>query len=405
MDSCAYQWEIVKRLSFVRPSGTSECEHASDIIADEVKSLGGTAMFEKFSLDYFQVDRAVFRVTEPYQKDYTVTGVGYSGNISGDFKFQYVERATEYDLDGVDGGIVMVNKLDREHYSAVVNSPAEGFIAVSGKFYDTPDNSDLAQGKLGRKIREVGVKPGFLVRTADGIEMVKNGASAVYCELEQHEIKVETKNVVSMIRGSEYPEEYITLSAHYDSVEVGVGAYDNATGVAALLALYRYFMENKPKRTLVFIWCGAEERGLLGSQEFVKKHPDIMEKTKFEVNFDLIGCAIGYDGVSIAAAESVCEFMRKFAADRRHSFDVRRHAASSDSTSFADVGIPSFNFYRYGEADIHNRHDILFPLFEKTLGPTVEFVRDFIVECDREVVPFDTVMPEDMAEEVRKYLH
>ncbi len=405
MDSSAYQWEIVKRLSFARPAGSTECDRAADIIADEVKMLGGEAIFEDFSFDYFQIDRAIFQVTEPYQKEYTVTGVGYSGNISGDFKFRYVERATEFDLDGVDGGIVMINKLDRDQYSSVVNSPAEGFLAVSGKFYDTPENSDLAQGKLGRKIREVGVKPGFLVRTADGIEMVKNSASTVHCELEQHDVKVETKNVVSMIRGTGFPEEYITLSAHYDSVEVGVGAYDNATGVAALLDLYRYFMKNKPKRTLVFVWCGAEERGLLGSQEFVKKHPEIMKKTKFEINFDLTGCAIGYDGVSVAAAESVCEFMRKFAEDRRHSFDVRRHAASSDSTSFADVGIPSFNFYRYGEADIHNRHDVLFPLFEKTLGSTVEFVRDFIVECDCDTIPFDTAMPEDMAEEVRKYLH
>ena len=129
-----------------------------------------------------------------------------------------------------------------------------------------------------------------------------------------------------------------------------------------------------------------------------------MEKTRIEINFDLIGCAIGYDGVSIAAAESVCEFMRNFAAERRHSFVVSRHAASSDSTSFAGAGIPSFNFYRYGEADIHNHHDILFPLYEKTLGPTVGFVRDFVTACDQTDIPFDTVMPEDMAEDVRKYL-
>lgn len=155
---------------------------------------------------------------------------------------------------------------------------------------------------------------------------------------------------------------------------------------------------------MVFLWCGAEERGLLGSREFVKKHPEIIEKTRFEVNFDLTGCAIGYDGVSVAAAESVCEYIRDFAKKRRHSFEVRRHAASSDSTSFAGAGIVSFNFYRYGEADIHNRHDVLFPLFDKTLGPTAEFVRDLVLSCDCAEIPFDTAMPDDMAEEVRKYL-
>lgn len=401
MDSSVYQWEIVKKLSFCRPAGSPECERAADIIADEVRALGSEVTFEPFSFPSLKIDRAVLRVTEPYQKEYEAVGVGFSGEIEGDFSFRYVERATEFDLDGVDGGFVMMNKLDPEQYTSVVNSPAEGFIAFSGKFYDT---GDLTPKNLGRKMREIGRKPGFFVKTADAIEMVKDGASAIHCELKQHETTTETMNVVSMIPGTEIPDEYITFSAHYDSVDVGVGAYDNATGVAALLDLYRYFMENKPKRTLVFLWCGAEERGLLGSKEYVKKHPKIMEHAKMEINFDLIGCAIGYDGVSIAAAESVCEFMRNFAAERRHSFVVSRHAASSDSTSFAGAGIPAFNFYRYGEADIHNPHDILFPLFEKTLGPTVEFVRDFVVACDQTEVPFDTVMPEDMAEEVRKYL-
>lgn len=401
MDSSAYQWEIVKKLSFCRPAGTPECERAAEMIAEEVRALGGEVTFEPFSFGVNRIDRAVLRVTEPYEKDYETVGVIFSGEIEGDFSFRYVERATEFDLDGVDGGIVMMNKLDPEQYAAVVGSPAEGFIAPSGKFYD---KSPLTTKSLGRKLREIGQKPGFCVCTADAIEMVTRGASKVHCELKQSHLQVNTVNVVSVIPGTEIPDEYITFSAHYDSVDVGVGAYDNATGVAALLDLYRYFMENKPKRTLVFLWCGAEERGLLGSKEFVQKHPEIMENTKMEVNFDLIGCAIGYDGVSIAAAESVCEFMRNFAAERRHSFVVSRHAASSDSTSFAGAGIPSFNFYRYGEADIHNPHDILFPLFEKTLGPTVEFVRDFVVACDQKEVPFDTVMPEDMAEEVRKYL-
>ncbi|MBQ2278782.1 MAG: M20/M25/M40 family metallo-hydrolase [Clostridia bacterium] len=401
MNSSAYQWDIVQKLSFCRPAGTAECERAAEMIAEEVRALGGEAIFETFTFPSLKVDRAVLRVTEPYQKDYDVVGYGFSGEIEGDFAFRYVERGTEFDMDSVDGGIVMINKLEPEQYAAVINSPAEGFVVCSGKFYDP---RGLTPKNLGRKLRETGKKPGFCIHTADAIEMVKMGASAVHCELKQHETTTETANVYSVIPGTEIPDEYITFSAHYDSVDVGVGAYDNATGVAALLDLYRYFMENKPKRTLVFLWCGAEERGLLGSKEFVKKHPEIMEHAKMEINFDLIGCAIGYDGVSVAAAESVCEFVRNFAAERRHSFVVSRHAASSDSTSFAGAGIPAFNFYRYGEADIHNHHDILFPLFEKTLGPTVEFVRDFVAACYQTEIPFDTAMPEDMAEEVRKYL-
>lgn len=156
--------------------------------------------------------------------------MAYSGEIDGDFPFRYVERATEFDLDGVDGGIVMINKLDRETYTSVAKSPAEGFVTVKGKFYDSSESFDLPQGGIGKKTRESGIVPGFFVRTADGIEMVKNGVTEVHCELKQHEITVTTSNIVSEIRGTELPDEYITFSAHYDSVEVGVGVYDNATG-------------------------------------------------------------------------------------------------------------------------------------------------------------------------------
>lgn len=403
MDSSAYQWDIVKKLSFNRPAGTEADRIAGDMIIAEIEKLGGTACTEDFSFDSYTIDKAVFRVLEPYQKDYEVTGIGFSGEIEGDFDFRYVERATEFDLDGITGGMVMMNKLDGDQYQSVIESPAECFITVNGKFYHTPETANLAQIRLRKKMLETGQKPGFLIRCADAIELVKTGASRIHCELKQHETKPETRNIYSIIEGTNLPDEYITLSAHYDSVPYGVGAFDNATGVAALLDLYRYFIINKPRRSLIFLWCGAEELGLLGSREFTLKHPEWMEKAKMEVNFDLTGPTIGYDGVSVMANETVCEFVRNFAKEKRHSFVVNRGVASSDCNCFAAVGVPSFNFYRYGEAEIHNLHDVLFPLSEKVLGPTTTFVRDFMIRCDSaEEWLLDTKMPDDLVDELRK---
>ena len=154
---------------------------------------------------------------------------------------------------------------------------------------------------------------------------------------------------------------------------------------------------------MIFLWCGAEELGLLGSRKFTLDHKDWMEKAKMEVNFDLTGPTIGYNGVSIMGDESVCEYVRNLAKEKKHSFVVNRGVASSDCNCFAAVGIPSFNFYRYGEAELHNRHDVLFPLSAKTLGPTVGFVREFVLSCDEaEEWPIDTKMPEDLAKELEK---
>ena len=403
MDSCTYQWEIVKKLSFNRPAGTDADKKAGDMIIAEIEKLGGKAYTEAFSFDSYTIDKAILTVLEPYKKIYEVKGIGLSGEVEGEFTLRYVERASEFDMLNVDGGMVLINKLEFDQYKGVLDSPAECFMAVSGKFYDTPETADLADARLRKRFLDAGRKPGFLVRSRDAVEMVLNNASKVRCELKQHETKPETQNIYSIIEGTDFPDEYITFSAHYDSVSTGIGAFDNATGVAAVFDLYRYFIENKPRRTMIFLWCGAEELGLLGSREFTLKHTDWMEKTKMEINFDLTGPAVGYNGVSVMADESVCEYIRSLAKAEKHSFVVNRGVASSDCNCFAASGVPSFNFYRYGEAELHNRHDVLFPLSAKTLGPTVAFVRKFVLSCDTsDNWPFDTKMPEDLAKELEK---
>lgn len=404
MNTAEYQWDLVRRLSFTRPAGTPECEKAAQIIGDEVKSMGGTVFREDFTFRHFVIDKAFFKVTKPYEKEYGVTAVAYSGNLSGTFPFKYVERAVSFDMENTDGAIVMMNQLDENQYKPVAQSSAAGFITPSGKWFDSPETTDLAQSRLGGKLREMGVKPGMRIRCADALEMVRRGASEVQCEIEQHEQEFTTQNLYSVIEGTDKADEYITFSAHYDSVATGIGAFDNATGCAALLELYRYFTENKPRHTMVFLWCGAEELGLLGSQEFVKKHPEIMEKARMEVNFDLTGCLLGYDGVSIAAPQNVCDLMQQFADERRHAFEVRRQRASTDSNAFAEAGIPAFNFFRYGEAELHNCNDQLFPLSGESMAKTVGFTREFVQWCDSaDEFPFAREIGEEMMKDIKAY--
>jgi len=404
MNTAEYQWDLVKRMSFTRVAGTPECEKAAQLIEDEVIRLGGTMLREDFTFRYFVIDKAFFKVTKPYEKEYTVTAIGYSGNLSGTFPFKYVERAMPFEMENTDGAFVLMNHLDADQYKPVVESGAAGFMTPCGKWYDTAETCDLTQSRLGMKLREIGIRPGLRIRCSDAIEMINRGAAEVQCEIEQHDQEFTTQNLYSVIEGSDKADEYILFSAHYDSVPTGIGASDNATGCAALLELYRYFTENKPRHTMVFLWCGAEEMGLLGSQEFVKKHPEFMENARMEVNFDLTGCVIGYDGVSIAAPQSTCDLMKKFADDRHHTFEVRRHVASSDSTSFAEAGIPAFNFYRYGEAEIHNLHDQLPPLSGECMAKTVNFTRDFVQWCDSEPeFPFAREIDDEMMKEVKNY--
>ncbi|MDH5590337.1 MAG: M20/M25/M40 family metallo-hydrolase [Gemmatimonadota bacterium] len=85
-------------------------------------------------------------------------------------------------------------------------------------------------------------------------------------------------NVLASIPGSELPDEYVMLSAHFDSWEGGSGATDNGTGSVLMMEAARILREvyPNPKRTiLIGLWSG-EEQGLNGSRAFVEDHPEVV---------------------------------------------------------------------------------------------------------------------------------
>jgi hypothetical protein len=85
-------------------------------------------------------------------------------------------------------------------------------------------------------------------------------------------------NVIAEIRGAEKPNEYIVLSAHYDSWDGGSGATDNGTGTITMLEGLRILKKiyPNPKRTIIVGHWGGEEQGLNGSRSFVEDHPDVV---------------------------------------------------------------------------------------------------------------------------------
>lgn len=103
-------------------------------------------------------------------------------------------------------------------------------------------------------------------------------------------------NVVGHIDGTRQPRRYIVISAHYDHLgvrngEIFNGADDNASGVAALFALAKYFAAHPPANSLIFAAFDAEESGLRGSQAFVKQPPVAASLLSLNLNADMIGRA------------------------------------------------------------------------------------------------------------------
>lgn len=107
---------------------------------------------------------------------------------------------------------------------------------------------------------------------------------------------VQMFNVIGSLEGKSKKNEYVVISAHYDHLgtkksgedKVYNGANDNASGVAGILALAKYFKEqNTNERTILFVAFTAEELGLVGSTYFGKG----IDANKFiaGINLEMIG--------------------------------------------------------------------------------------------------------------------
>lgn len=173
------------------------------------------------------------------------------------------------------------------------------------------------------------------------------------------------RNVIGKIEGK-VKDTFLVYSAHYDHLgRMGPdiffpGANDNASGVAMILSLARYYAGNPPHYSMLFIAFGGEEMGLVGSRYFAE-HPGIsLSQIRFLINFDILGT--GEDGIMVVnATQHETEFKQLHLLNAQKSLlkDVkaRGKAANSDHYWFAEKGVPAFFIYTLG--GIKAYHDIL----------------------------------------------
>lgn len=100
-------------------------------------------------------------------------------------------------------------------------------------------------------------------------------------------------NLVGYVEGSHHPDRFIVLTAHYDHLgvrdgEIYNGADDNASGTAGLMAAARYFTNQQPENSIIFIAFDAEEQGLGGARYFMENPAVPLEQIIINVNMDMI---------------------------------------------------------------------------------------------------------------------
>ena len=186
--------------------------------------------------------------------------------------------------------------------------------------------------------------------------------------------KYHSQNVIGKIQGKK-KRKYIVFSAHYDHLgmmgteSMFPGANDNASGVAMLLSLAKYYAANKPEYTIYFCFFSGEEAGLEGSKYFVSHPLFKLKRVKFVLNIDIMGGA--EDGITLVNGTKHEEAFAKMAEintanNYLNKIKKRGPTANSDHYYFSEAGIPSFFVYSMG--DVKNYHDVYDTAENTTLG-------------------------------------
>jgi len=182
-------------------------------------------------------------------------------------------------------------------------------------------------------------------------------ASRAYIEVHAGLSTLESQNVAGLVRGTQFPDTAIVISAHYDHLGMlgparFPGANDNASGTAMLLTMARYFQQHPLKYSILFIAFGGEETGLIGSRYFVEYDPLIpLQQLKFVLNLDLMGN--GDEGIMAVGGKDFPAYFEQLQQqnERLQAVPVvraRRNAPNSDHFFFLLNGVPGFFIYTLG---------------------------------------------------------
>ena len=190
---------------------------------------------------------------------------------------------------------------------------------------------------------------------------------------------VKYHNIIGILRGSKYPDEYVMAGGHLDSYDSAAGAVDDGNGATVTMEAARLVATSgaKPKRTMLFCIWTAEEFGLLGSKFFVENRTVPLEKISNYINRD--GGPLCATSVTVPPAMyddyvKVCEPILNlnpefpFTVNKREGEAQPRpaRAGGSDHAYFAMNGVPAVSFretdpkgynFEYGEI-WHTERDI-----------------------------------------------
>mgnify|MGYP003445484768 FL=1 len=394
--------KMFKDTAYVRMGGSTEELRAAQYLQERCAELGLNATIEAFDVDMATMHRAELIVDGK-----SVVCKGYLNAGSGEVEapLYYLRGTDAYSLSLCRGKIVMIDGyMGYWMYQDLLENGAVGFITYDGNANYA--DRDIDQRELRSFVSKGNKIPGVNINAKTAIELIKKDAAMAKIVLEQDEYVGKSHNVVLDLPGQ--IDEYIVLSAHYDSTSLSQGAYDNMSGSLGILGVAEYFAKKPHRYGLRFVWCGSEERGLLGSKAYCADHEEELSKVVLNINLDMIGCIMGKFIACCTTEEALVHYIKYMGSELGWGIGVRQDVYSSDSTPFADKGIPAVSFARIAPgntATIHNSYDTMAVMKGQQMVEDIDFIIAFTERmANAKRCPVERKMPDNMKEKLDIYL-
>ncbi len=222
------------------------------------------------------------------------------------------------------------------------------------------------------------------------------------------EKQITTHNIIAVVPGKDkhLRNEYIVVGSHYDHLGMGgqgsgsrrpdtlgvhPGADDNASGDAVVLELARHFKKARSPRSIIFMFFGAEEQGLVGSKKFLewmkqednqrKNLPNNIKGIVAMVNLDMVGRMRDHAlSVSGTGTSSGFKTMAEQVAEQKnlHVTCVPDGYGPSDQASFVAADIPVLFLTTGGHMEYHTPADVPSTLNYDGMQETLEFTQELV---------------------------
>lgn len=356
-----------------RAAGTEGYANSVDYVADKLRRAGYDVTLDPFTFQF--TFPAVLRQITPTAGTYetgTFTGSGF-GDITGNVIPVDINlapprastsgcEATDFDTAAFagPGDIALIQRGTCQFDVKALNAQTAGAEAVvifnQG---NNPTREGLILGTLGTAPVTI---PVVGASFANGVALAAPGSTA-----QVRVLPSETRtdyNVIAEKRGTN-DGNVVMSGAHLDSVESGPGINDNGSGSAALLETALQMAKVEPVNTVRYAWWGAEERGLLGSRDYVtglsKAEKD---RTALYLNYDMVGSPnyifMMYDanestfpapaGVPIPqGSEAIENLYERYYTSVGQPYEDAQFSGRSDYQAFIQAGIPSGGLFTGAE--------------------------------------------------------